>query len=194
MLLERIRAVTGGEIVFLSQKDSLDELVLAMQQAAIIIISGPCYVNTFPAGLIELLETASQTGGFSGQKLYGIINGGMPYIHTHRHGLTCLQLFAEQNHLLWQGGFVLGGGAMLDGKPLEKHMNRKKVVPAFDHFIQNIVEGNKSPDSLYEQAQSPPGKLVTRIFAKLLTSLVVKRLKKHGHDPEAPNWYLREQG
>ena len=192
MLLERIRVVTGGEVIFLPREGSLNEVTLAMQQAATIVISGPCYINTYPARLIELLETASLTGGFSGQKLYGIINGGMPYVHTHRHGLTCLQLFAGQNHLSWQGGFVLGGGAMLDGKPLEKHINHKKVVPAFDLFIWYIAEGGPSPDCLYEQAQTPPGGIMTRIFAKLLTFMVVRHIKKFGHDPKAPNWYLRK--
>lgn len=192
MLLERIRAVTGGEVVYLPQKGSLEALVQTMRQASTIVISGPSYINTYPARLIELLETASSTGGFSGQKMYGIINGGMPYIHTHRHGLICLHLFAEQNNLLWQGGFVLGGGAILDGKPLEKHMNRKKIVPAFDQFIRHIQTGTSSPDSLYEQAQSPPGKIITGIIAKLLTSKVERNLKKYGHDPKAPNWYLRE--
>lgn len=194
MLLERIRLVTGGEaVIFLPQKGGLNEVILAMQQAAAIVISGPCYINTYPARLIELLEAASLSGGFSGQKLYGIINGGMPYVHTHRHGLACLRLFAEQNHLSWQGGFVLGGGAMLDGKPLEKHMNRKKIVPAFDLFIRHIAEGSPSPESLYEQAQIPPGHIMTRVFAKLLTFMVVRRIKQHGHDPKAPNWYLRER-
>ncbi|HHU54191.1 MAG TPA: hypothetical protein GXZ43_09020 [Clostridiaceae bacterium] len=193
MLLERVQVVTGGKIFFLPQRGSLDELVLAMQKAGTIIISGPCYINTYPARLIELLELASIKGNFSGQKLYGIINGGMPYIHTHQHGLICLKLFAEQNHLSWQGGFVLGIGAMLDGKPLEKHMNRKRIVPAFDKFIRNIVEGVQSPNSLYEEAQPPPGKLTTRIFTKFLTFLVVNNLKKYGHDPEAPNYYLRKQ-
>lgn len=193
MLLERIRVVTGGKLFFLPQKGNLDELVVSMQEAGTIIISGPCYINTYPARMLQLLETASLTGKFSGQKLYGIINGGMPYIHTHQHALICLQLFAEQNHLLWQGGFVLGVGAMLDGKPLEKHMNRRTVVPAFNKFIQNISEGIQSPDSLYIKAQSPPGKLTTRIFAKFLTFLVEKNLKKYGQDPEAPNYYLRKQ-
>ncbi|MDI9520432.1 MAG: hypothetical protein QM308_04660 [Bacillota bacterium] len=193
MLLKRIQAAAGGEIIYLPQKGSLHETVLAMQQAAVIVISGPCYINTCPARLIELLEEASLSGGFSGQKLYGVINGGMPYVHTHRHGLTCLQLFAEKNKLAWQGGFALGGGAMLDGKPLEKHMSRKKIVPAFDQFIQHIKEGSPSPDSLYEQAQTPPGRIMTRVFAKLLTLMVVKRIQKFGHDPEAPNWYLRGQ-
>lgn len=186
MLLERVRAVTGGEVVFLPQKGPLNELVLTMQKVEMIVISGPCYINTYPARLIELLETAAQVGGFSGQKLYGIINGGMPYMHTHRHGLASLRFFAEQNDLTWQGGFVLGGGAMLDGQPLEKHMSHRKVVPAFDQFIQHIAEGAPSPDSLYEQAQPAPGKLVTRIFAHLLTFMVVKKLRKHGYDPDAP--------
>ena len=193
MLLERVRAVTGGEVVFLPQKGSLDDVVRAMQGSKTIVISGPCYINTYPARLIELLETAAQVGVFSGQKLYGIINGGMPYMHTHQHGLASLRFFAEQNDLTWMGGFVLGGGAMLDGQPLEKHLNHKKVVPAFDQFVKHIEAGIPSPDSLYEQAQPAPGKLITRIFARLLTFMVVKNLKKHGHDPNAPGFYLQEQ-
>ena len=192
MLLERVRAITGGEVVFLPQKGSLDDLVLAMQKAETIVMSGPCYINTYPARLIELLETAAQVGGFSGQKLYGIINGGMPYMHTHQHGLSCLQLFAQQNNLSWMGGFVLGGGAMLDGQRLEKHMNHRKVVPAFDQFIRHIEQGTASTDSLYEQAQPAPGKFVTRIFANLLTFMVVKKLKNHGYDPDAPFTYTQE--
>ena len=193
MLLERVRAVTGGEVISLPQRGPLEELILAMQKSETIVISGPCYINTYPARLIELMETASLAGGFTGQKLYGIINGGMPYMHTHQHGLACLRIFAEQNNLLWQGGFVLGVGAMLDGKPLETHLNHKKVVPAFDRFVKYIEAGIPSPDSLYEQAQPAPGKLVTRIFARLLTNMVVKNLKKHGHDPNAPGFYLQEQ-
>ncbi len=193
MLLDRIRRVTGGELAFLAQRGPLDDLIGAMQGAAKIVISGPCYINTYPARLLELLELASRTGGFSGQKLYGIINGGMPYIHTHQHGLRYLQLFAEQNNLSWQGGFVLGGGAMLDGRPLEKHMGHRKVVPAFHQFVRHVQEGTPSPDSLYEKAQPPPGRLTTRIFARLLTFIVEKNLKKYGHDPEAPNFYLQEE-
>lgn len=187
MLLERIRAAIGGEVVFLPQKGSLDELVSEMREAGTIIISGPCYINSYPAKLIELLETASYSGGFSGQKLYGIINGGMPYIHTHQHGLTCLKSFAEQNNLSWQGGFILGTGAMLDGNPLEKHISSGKVVPAFDEFTQNIAKGEQSPDCIYKDAQPPPGKLTTSIFAKLLSYMVVRRIKKYGHNPDAPD-------
>lgn len=193
MLLKRIQEATGGDLVFLPQSGSLEDLVQAMQGAGTIVISGPCYINTYPARLLELLERAALKGGFSGQKLYGVINGGMPYVHTHRHGLSVLHLFADQNQLSWQGGFVLGGGAMLDGQPLEKHVNHKKLLPAFESFTQSIVEGKFSPDSLYEEIQAPPGKLLTYIFARILTFLVIKQAKDHGYDPDAPNWYLRNK-
>lgn len=193
MLLHRIQTKIGGDLVFLPQKGSLEDLVRVMQEAETIVVSGPCYVNTYPARFIQLLETASLMSDFSGQKLYGIINGGMPYIHTHRHGLTLLQLFADQNQLSWQGGFVLGVGAMLDGQPLEKHIRHKTLVPAFETFVDHIRQGISSPDSLYEEAQVPPGKILTFLFSKLLTSMVIKQVKKYGHDPDAPNWYLRNQ-
>ena len=83
---------------------------------------------------------------------------------------------------------------MLDGKPLENHMNHKRIVPAFDQFIRHVAEGTPSPNHLYEQTQPAPGKIITHVFASFLTFMVVKQIKKHGHDPKAPNWYLREQG
>lgn len=185
MLLERIQRLAGGELAQISREDPA-ALAQKMREADTIVLAGPCYINSWPSGVMRLMEEARKLAPFQGQKLYGIINGGMPYMHTHRHGLASLRFFAEQNDLTWQGGFVLGGGAMLDGQPLEKHMSHRKVVPAFDQFIQHIAEGAPSPDSLYEQAQPAPGKLVTRIFAHLLTFMVVKKLRKHGYDPDAP--------
>lgn len=190
MLLKRIHNKIGGQLVYLPWKGSLGEMVLSMKQADTIIISGPCWINSYPARLVELLTAAATAGGFHGQKLYGIINGGMPYTHTHAHGLKMLSLFAKQNGLCWQGGFVMGGGAMLDGQPLDKHLSRKTVVPAFEQFICHINQGSLSPDSLFENAQHPPGRLTTHLFAYLLTFLTARKIRKHGHNPDAPSPYL----
>lgn len=188
MLLKRIQAVTGGEMAYLPWKGSLDPLLQAMHESETIVISGPCWINTYPTRLFELLE-ASSSGGYDGQKLYGIINGGMPYIHTHAHGLKLLSLFAKTCALDYRGGFVLGGGAMLDGKPLERHLNRKTVAPAFDRFIRHVKEGSVAPDSLYEDSQHPPGRLMTQVFAKILTMMMNRRIRKYGHNPQAPYDY-----
>ncbi len=193
MLLRRIQKSAGGDLVFLPQQGDFTEVLAAMRRADSMVISGPCYVNSYPARLYQLVEAAAREGGFAGQKLYGIINGGMPYTHTHRHGLDMLSLFAGGCALTWQGGFVLGGGAMLDGKELEKHLSRRRLVPAFDRFIQHIKAGSPSPDNLYEDAQKPLGRLLTLLMAKLLTRMAEKRIRQHGHDPNAPNAYLRDR-
>lgn len=84
----------------------------------------------------------------------------------------------------------MGTNAMLDGKPLETHLSRKRVVPAFDRFIQNICEGSASPARLYEEAQRPPGKWISLLLARVLTRKVRMRIRHFGHNPEAPNYYL----
>ncbi|HQB31819.1 MAG TPA: hypothetical protein PLI19_00675 [Erysipelotrichaceae bacterium] len=192
MLLERIKKVLGGELVFLSQKGSLDELIDKMSMAKTIVISGPTYINSYPARLYELLEKAAASIRFSGQKLYGIINGGMPYVHTHQHGLDYLKLFAEANNLLWMGGFVLGGGAILDGQPLERHLNHRKVIPLFDKFIHYIEKGALIEEDLSGQGELAMPKFITCILSKVLSYKVKKHLKEYGHSPDATVYYLKD--
>ncbi len=182
MLLHRIQRVTGGELVHLYQGE-ITAVLEKMKSAEKIVISGPCYVNSYPSRVVHLLEEAKQSEMGENQKLYGVINGGMPYVHTHKSGIDSLELFAEQCGFTWMGGFVLGGGAMLDGRALEKHLSSKKVVPAFDAFTQHILEGEPSPDVLYTQAQTPPGIVMTHVFARLLSFLVTRKLKKQGLHP-----------
>ena len=192
MLLERIKNFIGGEIVFLNQKGSFEELIKKMQMAKIIVISGPTYINSYPARLFEFLEKEVPNHKFSNQKLYGIINGGMPYVHTHEHGLFYLKLFAKENSFSWMGGFVLGGGAILDGQPLEKHLNHRKVVPLFDQFISCIGKGVFAPKELYEKGEVAIPKCITYVLSKALTSKVVKNLKKYDHNPSDLIYYLKE--
>lgn len=183
MLLKRIQQKTGGEIVFTAKAD-VSDIVEKMRGAQTIVIGGPCYINSWPSGVIKLMEAAAKLSPFERQNVYGVINGGMPYIHTHRSAIDSLEFFAETVGLSWRGGFVLTGGAMLDGKPLEKHLGAKRVVPAFEIFTERIKRGERSPDSLYIDAQPAPGKIFSRLMAFLLTRSVTKRLKKYGHDPD----------
>ncbi|MGI6509210.1 MAG: NAD(P)H-dependent oxidoreductase [Erysipelotrichaceae bacterium] len=192
MLLERIKEAIGGEIIFLPQKGNLEELMKKMKAATTIVISGPTYVNSYPARLYELLEKAAVDGYFSQQHLYGIINGGMPYVHTHEHGLKYLKLFAKENNLLWMGGFVLTGGAILDGQPLENHLNHKKVVPLFDEFTNCIYKREFACERLYKEAEKHIPELITFLISKALTYKVNKHLKGYGHNPDDSIYYADE--
>ena len=168
MLCERLQKHLGGEIIELFDKQTeLIQIIERIGEADTVIISGPCYVDSYPAKVTLLLEELSrQPDKCHGQKLYGIINGGMPYVHTHESGLHQLEIFADLCNMHYAGGFVIGLGPMLNGQELEKHMCAKKLVPAFHEFGEHIRQGEDSPAALYYKTMFKVPKVMAMLMAK----------------------------
>ncbi|MDO5574260.1 MAG: NAD(P)H-dependent oxidoreductase [bacterium] len=191
MLCRRIHKKLGGDIKELfDAKTDLQDIIDAVNQAEAIVIAGPCYVNSYPARVTLLLETLQkQPGNCHGQKLYGIINGGMPYVHTHESGLHQLELFAEQCPMHYAGGFVIGIGPMLNGQELEKHMCAKKIVPAFETFTEHIRRQEDSPATLYYDAAMKMPALIAKVMTRKMSNNITKQLASHGFDYNTPSPY-----
>lgn len=186
MLLDTLRQTAGGDVVLLREGRE-EEALDAMAAADCWVISGPCYLCGYPGQLISLLERAARRPGvLHGQAVYGIINGGMPYVHTHASGLRTLRLFCEANGLRALGGFVLGGGAGLNGQPLRKHLFSRRMVPAFDTFARRVAAREASPDQLYERAHARLPVFLSRLMTWMLNRLVDRQIRRHGHDPREP--------
>lgn len=194
MLCKRCRDYIGGVIYRLySDTASAEGLLSKINEAETIILSGPCYINSYPAQVTYLLEKISENPGIChGQKVYGMINGGMPYVHTHESGIRMLKLFCKDSGMDFMGGFVIGLGAMLNGKSLENHFNAKKVVPAFHQFLEHIKKGEPSKDQLYNGAETKIPSLITRFLAYSMNKTIDKNLKKHGFDYKQPSSYWEE--
>lgn len=192
MFCQRCADALGGEICHLyGERDSVDWLLPRIDAAGTIILSGPCYIDSYPGKVIFLLEKiAEQPEICHGQKVYGIINGGMPYVHTHDSGVRMLELFCRDCNMEYMGGFVLGLAPMLDGKPLENHFNAKKAVPAFRTFLEHIRNGEMSPDQLSYDAQFRMPRLLLRFLAWRMCRRVDMNLKKHGftYSQKSPYW------
>lgn len=166
--------------LYLCLKD-MDSLMEKIKQSDRIVMIGPCYVNSFPAETINLLSImAYAKGALHGQSLYGFIQGGMPYTHTHEHGIKLLESFAAETGLKYNGGFVMGGGAILDGKPLEKIIGAKRMVPAVNRFIEHIKRGEKSDDELYKSAAMKFPPFLTRVLVFVLNMKVRQEFRKKG--------------
>lgn len=191
MLCKRCQDYLGGEICQLySDINSVDWLMPKIDEAETIIIAGPCYINTYPAQIVYLLERIAEHPHIChGQKVYGIINGGMPYTHTHESGINMLKLFCKDNNMKYQGGFVIGLGPILNGKPLENHINAKKIVPAFDEFLEHIKKGEESPNSLYLDSEMKVPSIITRFLAFNMRKSIDRNLKKHGFNYNQPSSY-----
>ncbi|MCL2568619.1 MAG: NAD(P)H-dependent oxidoreductase [Oscillospiraceae bacterium] len=166
----------------------------AVDAADTIVLSGPCYANTYPADTTRLLEAlAARPDVFHGQNLYGIIQGGMPYAHTHVSGLNMLKAFSRRVNLPYQGGFIIGGGAMLDGRSVTKLPNGKTVERQLLLFSQHIHRGEASPDSVYEASILKLPRFATRLLALWMNRQIDKTFAARGMDAYQPSPYLDDE-
>lgn len=163
----------------------------AVDRADTLVFSGPCYINTYPADTIALLEDLSvHKEVLHGQNIYGIIQGGMPYPHTHESGLSMLEMFSKKCDLNYKGGFVMGLGAMLNGQPITKLPNSKKIIRQLQIFFEHIDKEEDSPRQVYQVAQFRVTSLVYRLMAGTMNRKIDKDLKKHGIDVKQKSPYL----
>ena len=169
---------------------NLSPLLTAIGEAGVIIMVGPCYIDTYPADTVYLLEVLEKKREvLHGQDLYGIIQGGMPYVHTHESGLKMLELFAGENGLCYKGGFVIGMGAMLNGQALNKLLNGKKVEKEFELFLENIANQENSPQELYHRAQLKMPGIIYWFMATIMNRRIDKERREKGIGNQAKSPY-----
>ncbi len=171
--------------------DKPDKLYAAVREADTLVFSGPCYTNTYPADTILLLERLSaQKELLHGQSLYGLIQGGMPYAHTHESGLRMLELFCKKNGLTYKGGFVMGLGAILNGQPISQLPNSKKVTRQLGVFFNHIEKDEEAPRKVYEASLLKMPAFVYGMMAKKMNQSIDKDLLSKGIDIRQPSPYL----
>lgn len=163
----------------------------AVAAADTLVLCGPCYINTYPADTTWLLEElAARPQLLHKQSVYGIIQGGMPTVHTHACGLSLLDIFCSQCGLDYKGGFVMGMGAMLNGQPLTKLFNAKAVIRQLGVFFSHVEKGEVSLPDVYESAQIKWSALKYRLMSRIINRMLVRRFRARGIDITQPSAYL----
>ena len=172
----------------------MDALVAAFAEADALVLSGPCYIDTYPADTYALLEAIAQNpAACHGQRVYGIIQGGMPYAHTHESGLNALRLFAKTRGLRYGGGYVMGMGPLLNGQPLEKIMNAKTAVRQFDLFCAHVARGEDSPADVYQRAMLRLPGFMWRLLARWMNGRIDREAQACGVGPDWVSPYAAAQ-
>ncbi len=175
-------------VVSMYQGGGPDGLIDAIMGADVVVISGPCYVNTYPAAVIKLL-TEWEKRACNGQIIYGMIQGGMPYSHTHKSGLNMLELFAAKNGLSYKGGFICGLGPLINGGTIDKLPNSKALRRQLTVFFANICNEAESGASVYERARMRVPALLARILANFMNRSIDKKYAARGYDACAESPY-----
>lgn len=171
-----------------------DKLLKAVEQADTLVFSGPCYINTYPADTVLFLqELSAYKELLQGKSLYGIIQGGMPYAHTHESGLSLLDMFCRKCNVFFKGGFVMGMGAILNGQPVTKLPNSSTVIRQLDIFFEHIEKDELSSPQVYKKAQLRLPAPIYGIMAKKMNHTIEKDLRKRGIDINQSSPYLNSE-
>ncbi len=125
-------------------------LYAAVDQADLIVLAFPVYVDTLPAPVLTALErlAAHRQAAPTPARLAALANCGFPEAaHTVSALATCAQ-FARATGLTWLGGLGLGGGeGLVHGAPLNTLGGRAfHIRQALDLAAAALAEGQPIPD------------------------------------------------
>jgi len=104
--------------------DGTRALLSATDDADIIVLAFPLYVDSLPSPLVRALELlAEHRRGMESpprQRLLAISNCGFPEARHNDTALAQCRIFCRDAGIEWIGGLGLGGGGMIGGLPLAK--------------------------------------------------------------------------
>jgi hypothetical protein len=131
-------------------------LIAAVDEADLFMVVTPLYVDSLPYLVTRSLEVIARQELRGHQRLAAVINCGFPEAAQCDTALAILECFARRVGFEWAGGLALGGGASIDGRPLERlgGMTRK-VRTALDQAADALVRGEPVPDSAVTQLAKP---------------------------------------
>lgn len=130
-------------------------LIHAVQEADVIVLSFPLYVDCLPYTATRTLEILATH--FNGQthrreqRFLAIANCGYPESHHNRTAIDICRQFARQTKLVWAGGLALGAGGVIAGKPLEKIKGvARHAIKSLDQTADALSKNLPVPEKAVE--------------------------------------------
>lgn len=130
-------------------------LIHAVQEADVIVLSFPLYVDCLPYTVTRTLEILAdhfnaQTNRRE-QRFLAIANCGYPESRQNQTAIDICRQFARQTGLVWAGGLALGGGGAIAGQPLEKVKGvARHVIKSLDLTAEALSKNLPVPEKAVE--------------------------------------------
>jgi multimeric flavodoxin WrbA len=122
-------------------------LLEAVENADLIILSFPLYVDSLPAPVIEAMELIFMHGLEKEARFAVIANCGFPEAQHNNLALAICRRFAKAAGMEWVGGLALGMGGALSGKPLEDQGGMvRSVVKSLNLAVEALANDESIPD------------------------------------------------
>ncbi len=161
---------------------SRQEMLEAMENADIIVYSGPLYVDSFPSSVIEGMEIMIEH--FAGQKFndkktrfLAVSNCGFPEAHQNQASLDIMRYFAYKCGFEWAGGFAVGCGPALS-QGLEKMGGMTSGIrKALEMAAKALAKGDEIPENAF--AMISKDLMPAWVYVKMATMGMKEEAKKH---------------
>lgn len=158
----------------------LRQLLDAVDNADLCILSFPLYIDTIPAPLLSVLQKIHECR--KGKALRGgfvaIANSGFIESSQNETALAVCSAFAGASGFRWMGSITIGGGeGLAHGRPLAELGG--PVIPykkAFDRVAQSLAAGNPVPEDARRQLARP---FVPAWIYRLVGSMDWKKRARH---------------
>jgi len=106
------------------RKEKQDEFIAMVNDAYLIILSFPLYVDCLPAPVIKamelLYENKEKLVNYEEKKFLAICNCGFPEASQIDLALEICKNFSKTMNFQWRGGIKLGGGEAIHGRNIIK--------------------------------------------------------------------------
>lgn len=150
-------------------KNDVEGLLQQVNDADMLIITFPLYIDCLPSPLIKAMELINQNrkGKENSKKqcLIAIVNNGFPEASQNETSLKICEIFAKNSGFQWLGGIPLGGGGAINGNPITKGSMTKNIALALDMTIEAIVNDNSIPsEAIYTMSKGMVPKALYTFF------------------------------
>jgi hypothetical protein len=143
-----------------SSADRMRELLEAIAESDLVVLSFPVYVDSLPAPVLRLLEAwrdARDAGALvpaSVPRLAVLTQCGFPEAKHCEVAVEVCRLFAKEVGAEWAGALAFGMGGSIDGRPLERSP-LGRVMPEFEMATAALSKGRPIPAESTEAFARP---------------------------------------
>ncbi len=140
----------------LQSEEGRDDLVRAVNNTDLIVLSFPLYVDSLPAPVIRAMELIAECRFEENTHFVAISNCGFPEAQHNNVAIAICRCFALASGLEWAGGLALGMGGAVYGQRLKDGggMSRN-IVKSLDLTADALVENKSVPDDAIRLMAKP---------------------------------------
>ena len=143
----------------LNSKERMQAMYAAIDNADLVVLAFPLYVDSLPAPVISALEKIAEhrKDKASPIRFAVIANCGFPEVNHNDTALAICSEFARQNGLAWMGSLALGGGeGLVHGTPLNEMDGRAiPLKKALELAAEALANEENIPQSAQELLSKP---------------------------------------